>query len=60
MPVAYEWKKLLLMLILTITGFMVYVNYQIESPGTKLFIILFYMAAVLPFIYPRRRKNNVR
>lgn len=58
MPVAYEWKKLLLMFILTVAAFGIFVIYGIASPGIKLLIVLLYAAAVLPFIYPGKRRGK--
>ncbi len=58
MPVAYEWKKLLLMFLLTIAAFGIFILYGIAAPGIKLLIVLLYAAAVLPFIYPRKRRGK--
>ena len=55
MPVPYEWKKLLLMFVLTLAAFAVFLAFDIRLPAGKALIVLGYAVAVLPFIYPRGR-----
>jgi len=56
MPVRYEWKNLLIMFLLTIAALLVYIMYPLAGAGIKILIVILYIAAVMPFIYPAKRK----
>jgi len=56
MPVRYEWKNLLIMFLLTIVALLAYIIYPLTGAGIKILIVILYIAAVMPFIYPGKRK----
>jgi O-antigen/teichoic acid export membrane protein len=56
MPVAYEWKNLLIMSVFTISALLAFLLFQITDPLMKILIVLVYILAVIPFIYPRGRR----
>ncbi|MBW6457759.1 MAG: oligosaccharide flippase family protein [FCB group bacterium] len=58
MPVRYEWKNLLVMSVLTIGALLIYLLSPQAGAAVKILIVVLYITAVMPFIYPRKRKIN--
>jgi len=59
MDVSYEWGKLALMFILTLTLVFLFYSLQIQAGYIKLMLVLVYALVILFFIIPRKRKTLV-